>query len=78
MSSRPYVPHTAATASSPVRRADAARGLTSEHIGAHVAAFEAAGGKVEVLETTQVLKRIQPDATDAVDPAKSSGASSTR
>jgi hypothetical protein len=37
--------------------------LTSEHIDAHLAAFEAAGGKVEVLATTTVLKRIQADPT---------------
>lgn len=68
MSTRSFTPHTAATASSSVRRADATRGLTSEHIDAHVAAFEAAGGKVEVLATTTVLKRIQ------AEPAKTSGA----
>lgn len=40
------------------RRAEPSRQLTSEHIDAHLAAFEAAGGKVEVLSTTTVLKRI--------------------
>lgn len=40
------------------RRPETARGLTSEHIEAHLAAFMAAGGKVEVLSTTPVLKRI--------------------
>ena len=41
--------------------AASSRTLTSEHIDAHLAAFEAAGGKVEVLATTSVLKRIQAD-----------------
>jgi len=45
------------------RRAEPSRQLTSEHIDAHLAAFEAAGGKVEVLSTTTVLKRIQADPT---------------
>lgn len=52
----------AATAPPPYqRRAEPSRHLTSEHIDAHLAAFEAAGGKVEVLSTTSVLKRIQAD-----------------
>jgi len=54
----------AATAPPPYqRRAEPSRQLTSEHIDAHLAAFEAAGGKVEVLSTTTVLKRIQADPT---------------
>lgn len=69
MSTRSFTPHTAATASSSVRRADASRGLTSEHIDEHLAAFAAAGGQVEVLPTTQVLKRIQPDAAPG-EPSK--------
>lgn len=48
-----------------LRRAEPSRQLTSEHIDAHLAAFEAAGGKVEVLSTTAVLKRIQADPTRA-------------
>jgi hypothetical protein len=58
--------NTAAPASPPppyLRRAEPSRQLTSEHIDAHLAAFEAAGGKVEVLATTTVLKRIQADPT---------------
>lgn len=43
------------------RRAEPSRQLTSAHIDAHLAAFAAAGGKVEVLSTTTVLKRIQAD-----------------
>lgn len=70
MSTRSFTPHSAATASSSVRRADSARGLTSEHIDAHLAAFEAAGGKVEVLATTTVLKRIQAEPLKAADAAK--------
>lgn len=41
------------------RKPDSPRQLTSEAIDAHLAAFAAAGGKVEVLETTRVLKRIE-------------------
>lgn len=40
------------------RRPDPSRGLTSAHIREHLAAFEASGGRVEVLGTTQVLKRV--------------------
>lgn len=56
--------NTTGTAAPPppyLRRAESSRQLTSEHIDAHVAAFEAAGGKVEVLATTTVLKRIQAE-----------------
>ncbi len=57
--------NTATTASTQpyLRRAEPSRQLTSEHIDAHLAAFQAAGGKVEVLSTTTVLKRIQADPT---------------
>lgn len=43
------------------------RKLTSDLIDEHVAAFEAAGGMVEVLETTRVLKSIAttPDGGNA-------------
>jgi hypothetical protein len=34
------------------------RTVTSEDIAAHLAAFAAAGGKVEVLGVTRVLKRL--------------------
>lgn len=50
---------------SPSRRADTSRQLTSEHISHHMAAFEAAGGRVEVLGTTPVLKRIETATPDA-------------
>jgi hypothetical protein len=40
------------------RRPEPVRGLTSELIEAHLAAFMAAGGTVEVLSTTPMLKRI--------------------
>lgn len=48
---------------STARRNDQSRQLTSEHIADHLAAFRAAGGTVEVLGNTQVLKRLQPAAT---------------
>ncbi|NUS38832.1 MAG: hypothetical protein HOQ02_07385 [Lysobacter sp.] len=35
-----------------------ARSVTSEDIAAHLDAFAAAGGKVEVLGVTRVLKRV--------------------
>ncbi|MGN6513929.1 MAG: hypothetical protein ACTHKZ_10230 [Lysobacteraceae bacterium] len=38
-----------------------ARNVTSEDIAAHLAAFAAAGGKVEVLGVTRVLTRIEDD-----------------
>lgn len=41
-----------------MRRAEPSRQITSESISAQIAAFEAAGGEVEVLATTTVLKRI--------------------
>jgi hypothetical protein len=50
------------------RKAESSRTLTSEHIDAHLAAFEAAGGKVEVLDTTVVLKRI--DVAPAAKPGR--------
>ena len=45
------------------RRVDNSRQLTSEHIQEHMDAFQAAGGRVEKLGTTEVLKRIARDAT---------------
>lgn len=55
--------NTPAAASPPPyqRRAETSRQLTSAQLDVHLAAFEAAGGKVEVLATTAVLKRIQAD-----------------
>lgn len=44
------------------RRVDHSRQLTSENIQAHMDAFQAAGGRVEKLGTTEVLKRIASDA----------------
>lgn len=61
MTRKPIAP----PATSHARRADVSRQLTSEHIRTHLAAFEAAGGQVEVLGTTQVLKRLAPDAAGA-------------
>ena len=46
--------------------ADSSKDLTSERIAAHLAAFEASGGAVEVLGVTRVLKKLD-DATAAVD-----------
>ena len=44
------------------RRPDLSRQITSAHIADHVAAFQAAGGTVEVLGVTPVLKRLnKPD-----------------
>lgn len=68
MSNRSFTPHASSSAPPYVRRAEGSRQLTSENIDAHLAAFAAAGGKVEVLATTQVLKRI-PSAPDG-EPAK--------
>lgn len=61
MTTRSFTPHSSSSAPPYVRRAEGSRQLTSEHIDAHLAAFEAAGGKVEVLATTTVLKRIQAE-----------------
>ncbi len=61
MTTRSFTPHASSSAPPFQRKAESSRTLTSEHIGAHVAAFEAAGGKVEVLATTTVLKRIQAE-----------------
>ncbi|GAB6197193.1 hypothetical protein [Lysobacter xanthus] len=52
------------------RRPDLSRQITSAHIADHVAAFQAAGGTVEVLGTTPVLKRLKPDAEPAAKPAR--------
>jgi hypothetical protein len=37
---------------------DSSKSVTSDDIAAHLAAFEAAGGHVEVLGVTRVLKRV--------------------
>jgi hypothetical protein len=57
--SRKSTPVVSNAAPAYARRPESPRQLTSEAIEAHLAAFAAAGGKVEVLSTTQVLKRIQ-------------------
>lgn len=44
--------------SAPGRKADTSRELTSERIAQHMDAFRAAGGTVEVLGTTSMLKRL--------------------
>jgi hypothetical protein len=62
---------TSTPASAPFnRRADVSRQITSEHISAHMAAFRAAGGTVEVLGNTPMLKNIKPaePVADAVAP----------
>lgn len=61
MTTRSFMPNASSSTPPFQRKAESARTLTSEHIDAHVAAFEAAGGKVEVLATTTVLKRIQAE-----------------
>jgi hypothetical protein len=72
MTTRSFMPNASSSAPPYQRKAESARTLTSAHIDAHLAAFEAAGGKVEVLATTTVLKRIQaePLAAKPEDTAK--------
>lgn len=49
----------AKTASLPYRKAaDLSKDVTSERIADHLAAFRAAGGTIEVLSVTPVLKRL--------------------
>ena len=55
MTTRSFMPNASSSAPPYQRKAESARTLTSAHIDAHLAAFEAAGGKVEVLATTTVL-----------------------
>ncbi|HZH43122.1 MAG TPA: hypothetical protein VEY50_03445 [Lysobacter sp.] len=53
--------------------ADDSKKLTSERIAEHLAAFQAAGGQVEVLGVTRVLKRLdlpQPPEEPAKRPRK--------
>ncbi|MGL6289786.1 MAG: hypothetical protein ACRC2H_03765 [Silanimonas sp.] len=73
MTTRSFTPHAASSAPPFQRKAESSRTLTSEHIDAHLAAFAAAGGKVEVLATTTVLKRIQAEPTPAAPTAAPSG-----
>jgi hypothetical protein len=72
MTTRSFTPHASSSTPPFQRKAESSRTLTSEHIDAHLAAFAAAGGKVEVLATTTVLKRIQaePVAAKPEDAAK--------
>lgn len=73
MSTKPSTP-----ASAPFnRRADVSRQITSEHISAHMAAFAAAGGRVEVLGNTPMLKNLKPDAPAPV-AAEAAPAAPTR
>jgi hypothetical protein len=58
---RTFTPHSAASAPAQNRKADSPRSLSSSAIAAHLAAFKAAGGKMEVLATTTVLRRIQAE-----------------
>lgn len=53
--------HATGASTSFSRRVDHSRQLTSENIQSHMAAFEAAGGRVEVLGTTRVLKHVEPE-----------------
>lgn len=65
---RKTLPTAATSPPSFMRRAEPSRQITSESISAQIAAFEAAGGEVEVLATTTVLKRIQAEPTPATKP----------
>ena len=57
----------AKTTSLPYRKtADLSKDVTSERIADHLEAFRAAGGTIEVLGVTPVLKRL-----GATEPAKS-------
>lgn len=51
----------------PSTRATAA--LSQERLAADVAAFQAAGGRIEVLGNTRTLKRIDPDGSNTPDGA---------
>ena len=53
------------SSSAPGRRSESSRELTSERIAHDMDAFQAAGGKVEVLGTTVTLKRLVEAATPA-------------
>ena len=61
MTTRTFTPHSAASAPAQNRKADSPRALSSAAIADHLAAFKAAGGKMEVLATTTVLRRIQAE-----------------
>jgi hypothetical protein len=50
----------------PNAKAEPSKELTSEKIAAHVEAFRASGGTIEVLGTTRVLTRL----SEAAVPAK--------
>ena len=52
----------------PSTRATAAA-LSQERLAADVAAFQAAGGRIEVLGNTRTLKRIDPDGSNTSDGA---------
>jgi hypothetical protein len=64
-------PPTSKLPSSPYRKpADASKEVTSERIAAHLAAFAAAGGTIEVLGVTRTLKHI--DALEVVQATTAS------
>lgn len=62
----PRKPLAARPQAMPRAGADTPKDVASATIAAHLAAFAAAGGKIEVLGTTRVLKRVD----DLVAPAK--------
>ena len=41
------------------------QGISEERLASDVAAFQAAGGKIEILGNTRVLKHIEPEAGNA-------------
>lgn len=53
----------------PRKTTDASKSMTSGDIAAHLAAFAAAGGEVEVLGVTRTLKNIDDSAASANPPA---------
>lgn len=57
--------HPKKPAPAPRKAADNARTVTSEDIAAHLAAFTAGGGRVEVLGVTRVLKRVDEGAPES-------------
>lgn len=59
-------------------KAGGSRGLTSEQIADHLAAFQRAGGTVEVLGTTRTLREIGKVPDAAPEPAPAAKAPRTR
>jgi hypothetical protein len=56
------------SASSQGRKPDTSRDLTSERIAQHMNAFQDAGGTIEVLGTTPVLKHVGKPTVTAETP----------